>query len=229
MALFKALTFNMQWSQIWDEDQPDSAPMRLEMTIEEILKHDADIVMLQEVEQVTQGKGQIQPPSNYTRLQEELGQYDSYFSYPASDTRELPFGYGLAIFSKTPLADTRKVILPAPTISFDFNGKWTSPTDRLLIGAKTTINGQELQIFNTHLQAFFIIDYSSDDYPGQRNILVEQIKASPIATILGGDFNSAPGEGTIDQIESTGYRSAQRETVTWRRMPFVLDHIHQTD
>ena len=78
---------------------------------------------------------------------------------------------------------------------------------------------------NCRLQAFFIIDYTSDDYLGQRNILVEQIKASSIATILGGDFNSAPGEGTIDQIESTGYQTAQKETITWRRMPFVLDHI----
>ncbi len=225
MASFKAISFNMQWGQIWDEDQPDDAPVRLDMTVEEILKHDADIVMLQEVERVVPGSGQVQPPPNYTRIKKELPQYDSFFSYPASDTRELPFGYGLAIFSKTPLTDTRKVDLPAPSISFEFNGERTSPTDRLLIGAKTKINGQELQVFNTHLQAFFIINYTSDDYPGQRDILVEQLKTSTIPTILGGDFNSAPKEGTIDQIESTGFRTSQKETITWRRMPFVLDHI----
>ncbi len=225
MASLKALSLNMQWGQTWDEEQPDNAPVRLDMTIEEILKHDVDIVMLQEVEKVEPGSGQIQPPPNYSRIREELTQYDSFFSYPASDRRELPFGYGLAIFSKTPLTDTRSINLPAPSISFEFDGQETNPTDRLLIGAKTKIKGKDLQIFNTHLQAFFIIDHSSDDHPGQRNVIVEQLKASACSTILGGDFNSAPGENTIAQIESAGFKTAQKEIITWRRMPYILDHI----
>ncbi len=215
----------MQWGQVWDEDDPDNAPVCLDKTIAEIRQHDADIIMLQEVERVTPGEGQVQPPPNFTRLRDELSGYDSYFSYPVSDTRELPFGYGLAIFSKTPLWDTRKVDLPAPAISFHFDGEETNPTDRLLIGAKTKINGNDLQIFNTHLQAFFIIDYSSDDYPVQRDIVVEELKSMKIPTVLAGDFNSAPGEGTVAHIESAAYKTAQNETITWRRMPYVLDHI----
>ncbi len=225
MASITTISFNIQWGKIWDEEEPDKAPIRLDKTMEEIRRHDADIIMLQEVEAVTPGMGQLQPPVNYTRLRDELEGYHSYFSYPVSDTRELPFGYGLAIFSRTPLTDTRKVDLPAPPISFEYEGVETKPTDRLLIEAKTNINGNDLQIYNTHLQAFFIINYSSDDYKGQRDRLVAELNSSKIPTLLAGDFNSAPGEGTVAQIESAGYKTAQWETITWRRMPYTLDHI----
>ena len=62
-------------------------------------------IMLQEVERALPGGVQVQPAPNYTRLRAELAGYDSWFSYPKSDPRELPFGIGLAIFSRTPLRD----------------------------------------------------------------------------------------------------------------------------
>ena len=91
-----------------------------EATIKEIRSHDADIVMLQEVEQTQPGGLQANPPPHYTRLQEELKDYDSYFCYPKPDPRELPFGIGLAIFSKTPLREHICLNLPSPPVEFDF-------------------------------------------------------------------------------------------------------------
>ena len=102
-ARFKVLQFNMQYGQLWDDAYPDHAPIRLGATIKEISSHDADIVMLQEVERTQPGGMQANPPPHYTRLQQEFPDYDSYFSYPKPDARELPFGIGLAILSKTPL------------------------------------------------------------------------------------------------------------------------------
>ncbi len=52
MASITTLSFNIQWGKVWDEDDPDGAPIRLDKTIEEIRRHDADIIMLQEVEAV---------------------------------------------------------------------------------------------------------------------------------------------------------------------------------
>ncbi len=221
----KILTFNMQFGKVWDTADPDGAPVRLEDTIAELKKHGADIVHLQEVEKVEPVKNKNRHAPNYERIRRELADYDGYFSYPAADERELPFGYGLAILSKPPLYDQEAVHLPAPPIEFEFGGRTTSPTQRLLIGAKTKTGGHEIQLYNTHLQAFFMVNSNSDDHPGQREIVARLLRSSKIPTILTGDFNAAPQENTIRELEKTGFHSAQKNQPTWKRMPYVLDHV----
>jgi len=225
MSTFRVVQFNMQFGQVWDDTYPDRAPIRLEATLAEIRRHDADLVMLQEVEQALPGGVQFQPPPNYTRLRAELAGYDSWFSYPKADPRELPFGLGLAIFSRTPLRDTMRLDLPSPPIEFEFFGKKTTPTDRLLIGAKTTVLGRELQVFNTHLLAFFMLGSSSTLNPFQRNLVADQLAASRGPTILTGDFNVSKHHTLVTQFARCGYTTVQESQITWRRRPFVLDHI----
>lgn len=225
MSTFKVLTFNMQFGQGWDASAPDEAPVDLDRTIAQLRALDADVMLLQEVERVEPSRGQVQPPPNYTRLKAAFPDYDSVFSYPPADPRELPFGYGLAIFSKSGLTDATTVPLPAPDLEFDFMGARTRPTDRVLIGARTRIHGQEVQLYNTHLQAFFIINHTSDDFPTQRERVSHLLRDSRLPTLLGGDFNAAPGEGTVEALEAVGYRSVQRKQITWHRMPYVLDHL----
>jgi len=224
-APFKVLQFNIQFGQIWDDADPDKAPIDLDQTIAEIRSHDADIVLLQEVEQGWPGGAQLEPPPNYTLLRAALGGYDSFFSYPRSDPRELPFGIGLAIFSKTPLTDTAREDLPSPAIEFDFNGVATTPTDRLLIGASTALAGRRLQIFNTHLLAFFMLDSSSEKNPAQRRLVADRLKASEGPTLLGGDFNVSRHASLVRQFGRVGYKTVQSKKITWRRRPYVLDHI----
>ncbi len=225
MSRFRVLQFNMQFGQIWDDTYPDRAPVRLDATLREIRSHNADIVLLQEVEQAMPGGVQFQPPPNYTRLREELKGYDSYFSYPKQDPRELPFGIGLAIFSRTPLRSTSRLDLPSPPIEFDFFGRKMTPTDRLLIGARTTVAGREVQLFNTHLLAFFMLGSSSTSNPFQRNLVADQLTASHGPTILTGDFNVSRHGSLVAQFAGSGYSTVQEKEVTWRRRPFVLDHI----
>lgn len=225
MSRFRVLQFNMQFGQIWDDTYPDRAPVRLEETLAEIRRHDADIIQLQEVEQAQPGGVQSVPPPNYTRLKQELAGYDSFFSYPKADPRELPFGIGLAIFSRTPLRETFRLDLPSPPIEFEFFGRKMTPTDRLLIGAKTTVLGRELQLFNTHLLAFFMLGSSSTINPFQRALVAEQLAKSKGATILSGDFNVSQHGSLVKQFAAAGYATVQDSAVTWRRRPFVLDHI----
>ena len=104
MSMFKIMQFNMQFGQTWDDANANQAPIDLDLTIAEILDRDADIVMLQEVEHAQRGGIQLDPPPNYTRLSNALKGYHGYFSYPKADPRELPFGIGLAIFSKDSVA-----------------------------------------------------------------------------------------------------------------------------
>lgn len=223
---FKVLQFNMQYGQPWDDTYPDTAPIKLENTVAEIRSHDADIVLLQEVEQTLPGGAQAQPPPHYTRLKRELAGYDSYFCYPKPDPRELPFGIGLAIFSKTPLSELVCLNLPSPPVEFDFFGEKKTPTDRLLIGATTTIAGRSVRLFNTHLLAFFMLKTSSEIHLNQRKLVEEQLRLTAgMPTLLTGDFNVSKHESLVHQFSDAGYRTVQSTEVTWRRRPYVLDHI----
>lgn len=225
MKSLKVLQLNMQFGQTWDEVDPDHAPVDLDLTIAEIRSHDADIVLLQEVEQAQPGGKQPNPPPNYTRLRRELNGYDSYFSYPKADPRELPFGIGLAIFSKTPLRNARRRDLPSPPVEFEFEGKRTTPTDRLLIGANTVVDGHDLRIFNTHLLAFFMINTETQDHPVQRRLVLDALREKDGPTLLGGDFNVLSHHALSRQFATAGYQTVQTKQPTWRRDPYVLDHI----
>jgi endonuclease/exonuclease/phosphatase family metal-dependent hydrolase len=223
---FKILQFNMQYGQIWDDAYPDHAPIKLEATIKEIRAHNADIVMLQEVERTQPGGLQADPPPHYTRLKEEFSDCDSYFCYPKPDPRELPFGIGLAIFSKTPLREQICLNLPSPPVEFDFFGERKTPTDRVLIGATTTIAGRPVRLFNTHLLAFFMLKSSSEVHIDQRRLVEEQLrKSAEMPTLLTGDFNVSKHQSLIQQFSDAGFQTVQSTEITWRRRPYVLDHI----
>lgn len=226
---FKVLQFNMQFGQVWDEAAPDEAPIRLDTAIAEITSHQADVIMLQEVERAEPGGSQPPVPPNFTRLQAALPGYDSMFSFPRSDPRELPFGIGLAIFCRWPLHDTVCVNLPSPPVEFDFYGEKKTPTDRLLIGARTKIGGREVRLLNTHLLAFFMLKASSEEHRQQRNLVAEELARDAGPTVLTGDFNVSKHESLIEQFGAVGYKTVQSEQVTWRRRPLVLDHIFHND
>lgn len=225
MKRFRILQFNMQFGQGWDDADPDNAPINMEATIEEIRRHDADIVMLQEVEHVRPGGTHPPMPPNYSRLKHELSDYDSTFSFPRPDARELPFGIGLAIFSKWPLQPATCVHLPSPPIEFDFFGETKTPTDRLMITANVEIHGRPVRLLNTHLLAFFMLKSSSEEHPEQRNIVEQELRKEALPTILTGDFNVSKHQSLVDQFGAAGYRTAQNTEITWRRMPYVLDHV----
>jgi len=225
MNRFRVLQFNMQFGQVWREADPDNAPVDLNQTIAEIRSHEADLVLLQEVERAQNGGVQVSPPPNYTRLKEALSGYHSFFSYPNADPRELPFGIGLAIFSRTPLRETRRLVIPSPPVEFEFFGETKTPTDRLLIGAKTSVAGRELTVLNTHLLALFMLKSSSEVHNGQRQLVAEELRRCLGPTILTGDFNVSRHDSLVTQFGEVGFRTVQDREVTWRRRPFVLDHI----
>lgn len=225
MKPFRVLQFNIQFGQRWAAANPDAAPIDLEATLDEIRAHDADIVLLQEVEHALPGGSQAQPPPNYGRLRAALPAYDGYFSYPRPDPRELPFGIGLAILSRTPLYDTFRRDLPSPPVEFVFRGEKKTPTDRLLIGARTRLEGREVNLFNTHLLAFFMLNSSSERHGEQRALIADEIRVVTGPTLLGGDFNVSRHDSLVAQFAGLGLRSAQTAEPTWWRQPYVLDHI----
>lgn len=225
MCAFKVVQFNMQYGQNWSDDDPDHAPVDLDLTIAEIQNRDADIVLLQEVEQALRGGVQPEPPPNFVRLREAFKGYDSFFSYPRADPRELPFGIGLAILARGQIFDTMRRDLPSPAVEFSFNGEKKTPTDRLLIGATAVVQGRALRVFNTHLLAFFMINASSEEHTSQRQFVVDQLRMCEGPTLLGGDFNVSKHDSLVQQFTNIGYHTVQDQRATWRRRPYVLDHV----
>jgi endonuclease/exonuclease/phosphatase (EEP) superfamily protein YafD len=225
MSAFRVMQFNMQFGQVWDDADPDHAPVDLDATIREIRRHNADIVLLQEVEHAGPNGTQPPVPPNYSRLRSAFPEYDGVFAFPKPDVRELPFGIGLAILSRTPLEGFLRVDLPSPPVEFDFLGDRKTPTDRLLIGAGTKIGGHSLKVFNTHLLAFFMLKTSSSQHPEQRQRVVDLLKAQSEPALVGGDFNVRGHDALKEQFAEAGMRAVQQGEVTWRRMPFALDHV----
>lgn len=215
----------MQNGQPWDASRPDEPIVDLDGTADFLRQQDADIVFLQEVERGHDGGAQIEPPPHHTRLRRLLPGYDSVFAYPRPNRTEIPFGLGLAIFSKLRLRDFSRLDLPAADIEFEFEGTKRHPSHRLLIAASTVLHGRQVRLFNTHLQAFFMIGASSADHPAQRDMVEAELRSQTGPAILAGDLNSAPDEGIIEQFSGAGFRCVQNEEITWRRRPFVLDHI----
>lgn len=219
-------TLNMQNGQPWRDDDPSPPVVDLDSTVEFLKALDADILCLQEVECGHDGGMQVQPPPNYTVLKSALMGYESVFSYPLKNDTEIPFGLGLAIFSRTKLSGFHKVDLPAADLEFDFAGKKRRASSRLLLEVLTILEGRQLHILNTHLQAFFMVGDSSNAHPAQRNAVESRLRAlGNMPLILAGDMNSAPEESLVDQFEGAGFHTVQNGEATWRRMPFVTDHI----
>ena len=228
MKPFRILQFNMQYGQVWDESDPHNAPIRLADAIAEIARHDADVIHLQEVEQARPGGRQEQPPPNLQKIMAAFPGYHVHFSYPPADPRELPFGIGLAILSRTPLRDLFAETIPSPAIEFDFFGEKKTPTDRLLIGATSELGGRPVRLLNTHLLALFMLKSDSRRHPEQRRRVAGHLRAAQTAgaaAILSGDFNVRDHVGLTAEYAAEGFTTVQTSRVTWRRQPYVLDHI----
>lgn len=223
--MFSSLTFNMQNGQPWNEADPDADSVNLEGTLEFLLRQNADLIFLQEVERGYDGGRQVEPPPNYSWLRERLTGYHSVFAYPRPNPLEIPFGLGLAIFSRFPLKEFHRTDLPAADVTFEYGGIERKPSDRLLIGAAIEVEGRTLRIFNTHLQAFFMIGATSDKYCSQRNRIADILSNIDGPAIIGGDFNCTSNENLIGQFKEVGFETVQNSEVTWRRMPLILDHV----
>lgn len=225
MSRFRVLQFNMQFGQGWDAADPDHAPIDLAATIAEIKRYNADIIHLQEVEHARPDGSHPPMPPNYSRLKAEFADYHSTFSFPRPDARELPFGIGLAIFSRWPLQPSLCINLPSPPVEFDFYGEKRTPTDRLLITAEAEIHGRRVKLMNTHLLAFFMLKSSSEIHRDQRDIIEQELRRTSTPTVLTGDFNVSQHQSLMAQFGDAGFATAQSTEVTWRRRPYVLDHI----
>ncbi len=116
-------------------------------------------------------------------------------------------------------------MLPGAPVEFNFEGELTTPTDRILLIVEVDVDGTVVTFLNTHLQAYFMINASSNDHPEQKNLVLQEALKIDGPMVLAGDFNSVDAESLLEDYERAGLRTMQKDMVTWKRMPLVLDHI----
>ena len=78
MSRFRVFQFNMQFGQMWNDIYPDRAPVRLEATLEEIRRHEADIILLRDkVSEANQRGGLWRPFQTGEQVQVTMGRTHS--------------------------------------------------------------------------------------------------------------------------------------------------------
>ena len=189
---------------------------RVERAIEEFRQvdelHDADIILLQEMDEV--GTEKIAQALQY-----------NYVYYPAAVHRRHNRKFGNAILSKWPLLQPQKLILSDSLGGLKHN--------RIAIWALIDFGEQQVAAYSVHLDMVWML-------PGQNNsqldVLVRQVGMEDSISVVGGDFNSW-SPGSIDKLEERF-----REIGLWRvsqdsgptietygGLKLTLDHIFASE
>ncbi|MFE6648227.1 endonuclease/exonuclease/phosphatase family protein [Nocardioides sp. NPDC057772] len=142
----------------------------------------ADVVLLQEVDQNRRRSGNVDQPAI---IASQLGM-QSVFG--ANDYITDRGGYGTAILSRFPIAESGNTHLP------NRDGK----EQRGLLRANIMVEGQRLVVFNTHL------DHTSDSLrQAQIGAVMSKVNAYDGAKLLGGDLNAGSGSGVLSTALAT--------------------------
>ena len=134
----------------------------------------------------------------------------------------LPFGN--AVISRWPLADFETIPLPgtAPI----------KPQPRCAVHAAVEVNGTTVSAISAHLETAYM---SLRRRIAQTETLAQHPRANQaVATVIGGDFNSASPVAVraTDRVMATaGLQRATSKQRTFRRfgLPFALDHLYARD
>jgi len=169
----------------------------------------ADILLVQEMS-----------PASAAQLADGLGM-DHYFGAVAdSCVTGLPFGN--AVMSRWPLSDHETIALPgtAPI----------RPQPRCAVHATVEVDGQPISAISVHLETAYMRRRGRTVQA--RTIARHRLANRSVATVLGGDFNSASplAIGAADHVmTAAGFaRSTNAAEWTFRRFgrPFTLDHLY---
>lgn len=132
----------------------------------------ADVVLLQEVDQLRIASGRVDQPAYFGAA------LDMAFSFGKNVPHAGGGGYGTVILSRYPLVSAENTFLPQPA----------GTQRRGLLHVVVDVDGTEVSIYNTHLQ-------NAD--PAARMLqaaaIVRLVSDDPRPRILGGDLNTPPG------------------------------------
>jgi endonuclease/exonuclease/phosphatase family metal-dependent hydrolase len=177
-ARLKVLCYNIHHALPPSKDSID-----LDAIARVIIHSKPDLVALQEVDVHTRRSG----PFNQA---EELGHKTGLTPYFIKAIDYDGGEYGVAILSRFPVTEVKR--LPLPT------KEGTNGEPRVLGTATITLPGKKQIVFAcTHLDA----QADSVNRELQIRAIAEALKTSTVPVIIAGDFNAAPGSGTIRVLD----------------------------
>lgn len=196
-----------------------------------IARHDPDIVMLQEVDDIAD---RTHNRDQSALLRELLPQYlvhtetfywkAAYVPHPQINGR---VGMKLLIMSKYAIGSATRYALPVITSDDILRQQFNLKRAMQQVNMPLT-NGQELVLINTHLSAFA---KGTDTMERQVAALMQRIESLPESTpwLVGGDFNLLPNEAAMASFEEgrSNYNDQGTELVplisAYPSMPSLTD------
>jgi endonuclease/exonuclease/phosphatase family metal-dependent hydrolase len=179
-------------------------------TVDEL--HDADIILLQEMDE-----------HSIEKVAQSLGY--NYIYYPAAIHRRHNRQFGNAILSKWLLSEPQKIIL-----SDNFRGL---KHNRIAVRALVNLGDQQIVAYSAHLDMVWVLPGQGET---QVDTLTRQVAMEIVPAIVGGDFNSW-NSGSIEMLEERfGEIGLMRVTKgtgptieTYGGVKLTLDHIFASE
>ncbi|WP_323793962.1 endonuclease/exonuclease/phosphatase family protein [Nocardioides sp.] len=143
---------------------------------------EADVVLLQEVDQMRYASGRVDQPAFFA------DQLDMAYAFGKNVPHAGGGGYGTLVLSRYPLVSAKNTFLPQPA----------GTQRRGLLHVVIDVAGTEVSIYNTHLQN------ADPSARLQQAAAMRTIVASdPRPRILGGDMNAPPGSDPMNILTSS--------------------------
>ena len=211
-GIIKIVSFNIQFSK-------DVAKVLKELGSNGQIKS-ADIIFLQEV---------VGVPGHANAHAAEIiaKKLNMNYAYaPAFIHHRNEMDFGVAILTRFPIKDVKKIILP--------HLHYKSKTQRIAIAATLHIGGKDLRVYSTHLETLQKSKQRIDQMLAINNDISKQVTDH---VLVGGDFNTAPfwqRRKFLKAIKKIGLDNATRGIgVTMKKLfgffQLQLDHIFSKD
>ncbi len=162
--------------------------LNLQRVAELIATHRPDVVALQEVDRNWLRSAGSDQPAVFAHLLGMFACYGANLNLPADLPGERNREYGNLILSRLPIYGCRN--LPLPKASPDAE-------QRGLLLARIQLDGQTIQIANTHLHI------RAEDRMLQTKAIADTLRAVEYPIVLMGDLNARPGDPELAYVLST--------------------------
>ena len=142
----------------------------------------ADIVLLQEVDQLRFASGRIDQPAYFAE------QLDMAYAFGKNVNHAGGGGYGTLVLSRYPLVSAQNTFLPQPA----------GTQRRGLLHVVVDVDDTEVSIYNTHLQ-----NANATARLLQARSIGALVAGDPRPRILGGDMNAPPGSDPMNVLTAS--------------------------
>jgi endonuclease/exonuclease/phosphatase family metal-dependent hydrolase len=187
----RVLVYNMHAGK--DASGADNLPRVAEV----VRKTEADLVLLQEVDRLTERSGRVDQIAELARLIGMHAAFGKTLDYQGGE-------YGIALFSRWPIAEDTLIHLPVDPPQLRAGG---SREPRGVLLGRIAAPGGPLYALNTHLDPSREDSYRRQEAAALLEV-AGRLRATGASVLLGGDLNATPESAVIGMLRGAGWRDA---------------------